>query len=148
MFVAIVRFILGFIAAVFVAGLVQVLFVAGLDGIRSGFVESFGLLALLAATQSAVFAFPFAVLAVVVAAGLGVRGLWFYAGCGLLIGLGGFFAQHVGESGPLTIFNRYALAAYAVSGLAAGLVYWLAGVAKAVPRGPTPERSQPEPGPQ
>lgn len=145
MFVAIVRFILGFIAAALVAGLVQVLFVAGLDGIRSGFVDSFGLLVLLAATQSAVFAFPFAVLAATVAGWLDVRGRWFYIGCGLLIGLGGFFAQHVGESGPLTIFNRYALAAYAVSGLAAGFVYWLAGVAKAEPRGPAPKRPQPEP---
>lgn len=143
MFVAIVRFILGFIAAALIAGLVQVLFVAGLDGLRAGApgsMESLGLLVLLAATQSAVFAFPFAVLAVIVAGWLGLRGRWFYVGAGLLIGLGGFFAQHVGESGPLTILNRYALSAYAVSGLAAGYVYWMAGVAKRARRqAPAPQ---------
>lgn len=133
MFVAIVRFILGFIAAALTAGIVQVLFVAGLDGVRTGGpvpIEGMGLLVLLAATQSAVFAAPFAVLAAVVAAWLPVRSRFYFLGVGLAIGLGGFFAQHVGESGPHTILNRYALTAYAVSGLAAGLVYWLAGVPK------------------
>lgn len=133
MFVAIVRFILGFIAAALVAGVAQVLFVTGLDGLTiwvPDLVDSMGLLMLLAATQSAVFALPFALIAAVVAGWLDVRSRFYFIGAGLLIGLGGFLAQHVGESGPTTIFNRYALAAYAVSGLLAGFAYWLAGVAK------------------
>lgn len=143
MFVAIVRFILGFIAAVLTAGVVQVLFVAGLDGVRTGGpvpIEGMGLLMLLAATQSAVFATPFAVLAAVVAAWLPTRSRLYFVAAGLAIGLGGFYAQHVGESGPDTILNRYALAAYAVSGLAAGLVYWLVGVPKS-PRPPLPSKA-------
>ena len=133
MLVGIVRFILGFVAAVLVAGFVQVLFVAGLDGVRADgpvAVESMGLLILLAATQSAVFSAPFAVLAALVAAWLPTRSRLYFLTAGLVIGLGGFFAQHVGESGPHTILNRYALAAYALSGLAAGFAYWLAGVPK------------------
>ena len=134
MFVGIVRFVLGFVAAVLTAGFVQVLFVAGFDGVRAGGpvgIESMGLLILLAATQSAVFSAPFAALAAVVAAWLPTRSRFYFLAVGLLIGLGGFFAQHVGESGPNTILNRYALTAYAVSGLAGGFVYWLAGVPKA-----------------
>ena len=137
MFVGIVRFFLGFIAAVLTAGLAQVLFVAGFDGVRTGgpvSIESMGLLVLLAATQSAVFAAPFAILAAIVAAWLPTRSRLYFMAAGLLIGLGGFFAQHVGESGPNTILNRYALTAYAVSGLAAGFVHWLAGVPKSPPK--------------
>lgn len=144
MFVTIVRFILGFIAAVLAAGVVQVLFVAGLDGVRAGGpvpIEGMGLLILLAATQSAVFAAPFALLAAVVAAWLPTRSRLYFIAAGLAIGLGGFFAQHVGESGPSTILNRYALTAYAVSGLAAGLVYWLVGVPKS-PRRPRPPEAE------
>lgn len=133
MFVALVRFILGFIAAALVAGVVQVLFVAGLDGIRSqglGLIDNMGMLSLLAATQTAVFALPFAILGAIMAGWLSVRSRFYFIGVGLLIGLGGFFAQHVGESGLTTILNRYALAAYATSGLVGGFVYWLAGVQK------------------
>ncbi len=140
MFVGIVRFILGFVAAVLTAGFVQVLFVVGLDGVRTGgpvSIESMGLLVLLASTQSAVFAAPFAILAAIVAAWLPTRSRLYFMAAGLLIGLGGFFAQHVGESGPNTILNRYALTAYAMSGLTAGFIYWLAGVPKSRRKAPS-----------
>ncbi len=143
MFVAIVRFILGFLAAALVAGVTQVLFVTGLDGLRiwvPDLIDSMGLLALLAATQSAVFSLPFALLAAVVAGWLMVRSRFYFMGVGLAIGLGGFLAQHVGEAGPNTIYNRYALTAYAVSGLAAGFAYWLVGV----PKGRTAARATAE----
>lgn len=146
MFVAIVRFILGFITAALVAGVVQVLFVTGFDGLSMGvpdLVDSMSLLMLLAATQSAVFAFPFALIAAVIAGWLAVRSRFYFMGTGLAIGLGGFLAQHVGESGPTTIFNRYALTAYAVSGLAAGFAYWLAGVPKARAKPASAETSSP-----
>jgi len=131
MFVAIIRGILGFATAVLVAGAVQVLFVAGPD-IAAGLdrLESLGLLALLAATQSAVFSAPFALIAAVLAGWQSVRSVLFYAAAGLVIGLAGFFAQFAGEAGPETILNRYALTAYLVSGLAAGLAYWYVAVPK------------------
>lgn len=132
MFVALIRFIFGFIAAVLVAGVVQVAFVAGGDLVRAPIstVESLGLLVLLAATQSAVFSGPFAVLAVVAAAWLPTRSVFYFAAVGLLIAAAGFFAQYVGEAGPTTILNRYALTAYLTSGLLGGLAYWLVAAPK------------------
>lgn len=134
--VAILRFTLGFVAAALTAGAVQALFVTGadllaLDGAR---LESLGFLALLAATQSAVFALPFAVLAAFVAAWLPIRSRLFFVASGVLIALAGFSAQYVSEAGAQTIYNSYALAAYVTSGLAAGLMYVLV----AVPKKPKP----------
>jgi hypothetical protein len=138
MLVALIRFIFGFVAAVLVAGLVQVLFVAGGDLLQGAApwsrLESLGLLALLAATQSAVFSVPFAVLAAVVAAWLSIRSVLFFAAAGLAIGLAGFLAQYAGEAGSETILNRYALTAYLASGFGAGLMYWYVAVPKR-PRG-------------
>lgn len=141
MLVALIRFFLGFVSAVLVAGAVQVLFVAGADllaGLSGTRLQSLGLLVLLAATQSAVFSAPFAVLAAAVAAWQPIRSGLFFAAVGTAIGLAGFFAQYAGEAGPETILNRYALAAYVASGFAAGLVYWFVAVPK--PRRPKPEK--------
>lgn len=128
MLVSLLRFIFGFVAAVLVAGVVQVLFVAG-GGLVSGLtmprLQSLGLLSLLAATQSAVFSAPFAILAAVVAALQPIRSLAYFAAAGAGIALAGFLAQYVGETGPGTIFNLYALSAYLASGLSGGLVYGL-----------------------
>lgn len=135
--VALLRVVFGFVAAVLAAGVVQVLFVAGLDGVLdSGAgpnvarLQSLGLLALLAATQSAVFAAPFAFLAAAVAAWLPLRSVFFFIAAGLATALAGFFAQYAGEAGPQTILNRYALAAYVTSGFIGGVVYWLVAVEK------------------
>jgi hypothetical protein len=140
MFVSIVRIMFGFIAAVLVAGAVQVMFVAGADGIFGGGLDGLaarlqdlGLLTLLAATQSAVFAAPFIFLAAAVASWLPIRSAPFFVLVGVAIALAGFFAQYVGEGRTHTILNRYALAAYVVSGVLAGLVYWLVAVPKAAP---------------
>jgi hypothetical protein len=97
---------------------------------NSARVESLGLLTLLAATQSAVFALPFAILAVLVAVWLPIRSRLYFVACGLLIALAGFSAQYVSEAGAQTIYNSYALAAYVCSGLAGGLAYVLVGVPK------------------
>ncbi|WP_439543640.1 hypothetical protein [Hyphomicrobium sp.] len=128
--VAIVRFTLGFAAAALTAGAVQALFVAGADGLALARLESLGLLTLLAATQSAVFALPFAALAALVAAWLPIRSRLYFVACGILIALAGFSAQYVSEAGAQTIYNSYALAAYVASGLAAGLMYVLVAVPK------------------
>ncbi len=136
MLVSLIRFILGFVAAVLVAGAVQVAFVAGADlmaGASASRLESLGLLVLLAATQSAVFSAPFAILAAVVAASQPVRSALYFAAVGLAIALAGFFAQYAGEAGPDTILNRYALTAYVASGIAAGLAYWYVAVPKKRP---------------
>ena len=140
MIVALIRAFFGILAAALVAGAVQVLFVAG-DELVSGAVtgsrlQALGLLVLLAATQSAVFSLPFVVLAAMYAAWQPISSPLYFGAVGLAIGLAGFFAQYVSEAGPTTILNRYALAAYATSGLAAGLAYWLAGVPK--PRASVP----------
>lgn len=139
---ATIRIVFGLILAALAAGLVQVLFVAGDDlrGLASGALtseraQSLGLLTLLAATQSAVFAAPFAFLAAAIAAWQPVRSLLFFLAVGGIIAAAGFLAQYAGEaSGPNTILNRYALAAYLASGLTGGFVYWLA----AVPKRPEP----------
>lgn len=140
MFVAILRIMFGFIAAVLVAGAVQVMFVAGADDILAGDfgalsarLEDLGLLTLLAATQTAVFAAPFVFLAAAVAAWLPIRSGLFFVLVGVVIALAGFFAQYVGEAGAQTILNRYALAAYVASGFVAGLVYWFVAVPKTQP---------------
>ena len=133
MLVSLIRFFLGFVAAVLVAGVVQVAFVAGTDVLSGARLQGLGLLVLLAATQSAVFSAPFAILAAMVAASQPIRSLVYFAAVGLAIGLAGFVAQYVGEAGPETILNRYALAAYVVSGLAAGLAYWYVAVPKRRP---------------
>lgn len=139
MIVAIIRFVLGFVAAVLAAGAVQVLFVSGLDGLITADgarLQNLGMLTLLAATQSAVFGAPFAIIAAAVAAWLPIRSVLFFVLAGLAIALAGFLAQYVGEGGDGTILNRYALAAYVASGLAAGLVYWVVGVPKFRPAKP------------
>jgi len=140
MLVAIIRIIFGFAAAVLAAGAVQVLFISGLDDLIGGNfdaisarLEGLGLLMLLAATQSAVFAAPFAFLAAAVAAWHPLRSVLYFATVGVLIALAGFLAQYAGEAGTQTILNRYALAAYVASGLAGGLCYWFVAVPKVRP---------------
>jgi hypothetical protein len=136
-----IRIIFGLALAALAAGLVQVLFVAGDElpllaqgGLSAERAQSLGLLTLLAATQSAVFAAPFAFLAAAIAAWQPIRSLLFFAGVGVAIAAAGFLAQYSAEAGPNTILNRYALAAYLASGLAGGLMYWLL----AVPKKPKP----------
>lgn len=136
MLVSLIRFVFGFLAAVLVAGAVQVAFVAGSDlltGLSARW-QSLGLLTLLAASQAAVFAIPFAVLAATVAAWLPMRSPLYFLTAGIGIGLAGFLVQYVSETGPQTILNYYALTAYLASGALAGLVYWWLADRPAPPR--------------
>jgi hypothetical protein len=82
------------------------------------------MLALIAATQAALFSIPFAALAIAIGEWLGVRSAIAYAAFGAAIGASGFLVQAAGETGSATILNGYALAAYLAAGLAGGLVYW------------------------
>jgi hypothetical protein len=113
------------------AGLVQVLFVitpAEIAGSEPSAlmerVRGVGVLWLIAATQTAVFAAPFAVVVAVVAEWQGIRARAYHAAGGLGIAMAGFLVQLAGETGGRTIVNGYALGAFLATGLAAGLAYW------------------------
>lgn len=126
----VLRVIIGFVVACLAAGLAMVLFVytpAEMASEAAGdrFAEA-GMLALFAATQSAVFAAPFAF----ICAGFGEWqkiGAWlYYALVGIAIAGIGFLAQFWSETGgEPTIVNSYAVTAFIVAGFVAGIVYWL-----------------------
>jgi hypothetical protein len=127
------RVVIGFALASLAAGLTLVLFVytpvelAGAAGTAAGarFAEA-GLLALAAATQVAIFSAPFALIAVLAAAGRRRNSAAYFALAGIAIAGVGFWAQYRGEAaGELSILNTYALSAFALTGLVGGLVFWL-----------------------
>jgi hypothetical protein len=131
--ITLLRVLFGYIIACLVAGAVTVAFVvtpadiAGLPaGAQSEQLANAGVLALLAATHSAIFAFPFAMLANGIGEMWHVRSWLYYAVVGLLIGAGGFVAYYANEVvGQPSIFNSYALTAFLTIGTLAGLAYWL-----------------------
>ena len=82
--------------------------------------------ALLAATHSAVFSAPFALVAAAIGEWQSIRSWVYYALAGIAIALAGFIALYSGEtSGPNSIVNQYATIAYLAAGLVGGWVYWL-----------------------
>lgn len=127
------RILAGFVVAALVAGFVTVTFVitpvelAGLSG--SGLNDrlgALGMLSLLAATHSAIFAAPFALLAAIVGEWQSIRNPIYYATTGILIALGGFAAQYSSEAGAAaSIANNYALKAFLTAGFFGGLSYWM-----------------------
>jgi hypothetical protein len=127
------RILFGFIIACLVAGVVTVAFIVTPAELANVPVEAqaerlgnAGLLALLTATHSAIFAFPFAILAVVVAEMWRVRSWLYYAVVGVLIAVAGFIAEYLNEvPGQPSIYNNYALAAFLTVGTLGGLAYWL-----------------------
>lgn len=79
------------------------------------------------AVHSAVFASPFAAIAIGAAEWQKITGWTYYALAGAIIALGGFIAQASGElAGEPTILNPYALCAFLLTGVIAGGTYWLA----------------------
>ena len=127
------RVVIGFALASLAAGLTLVLFVytpvelAGAAGNAAGarFGEA-GLLALAAATQVALFAAPFALIAVLAATWRRLNRPAYFALAGIAIAGVGFWAQYRSEAaGELSILNSYALSAFALTGLVGGLVFWL-----------------------
>ncbi len=124
------RVIVGFALACLAAGLAMVLFVYTplelATELASERVTEASLLALAAATHSAVFAAPFAL----IGAGFGEWqriGSWlYYALVGIAIACVGFLAQFWTEAdGEASIVNSYAMTAFIVTGFVAGIVYWL-----------------------
>ncbi len=131
--ITLLRVLFGFIVACLIAGVVTVAFVVTPADIANLPPEAqperlgnAGILALLAATHSAIFAFPFAIIAIGIAELSHVRSRIYYALVGIAIALGGFAAAYLNEvSGQPSILNGYALAAYLAVGAAGGLTYWL-----------------------
>lgn len=128
------RVLLGFIVACLVAGAATAAFVitpadiATLPAeLRPDRLSSAGTLSLLAATHSAIFAFPFAFIAIAIAEWRCIRSWVYYAIVGILIALGGFGAEYLNEvGGQPSIVNAYAMRAFLAVGFLGGVAYWLA----------------------
>jgi hypothetical protein len=129
-----VRILVGFTVACLVAGAATVAFViTPLDiatlpaELRPDRLSSAGTLSLLAATHSAIFSFPFALIAILVAEWRCIRSWVYYAMAGILIAFAGFGAEYLNEvGGQPSIVNAYAIRAYLAVGFLGGLAYWLA----------------------
>jgi hypothetical protein len=124
------RVLVGFIAACLAAGLTIVLFVytpveLASEPAAERMSEAL-LLTLAAATQSAIFAAPFAFISAVFAEWQRIGSWLYYAMVALAIACIGFFVHSWAEAGARpAILNGYAVTAFAVAGLVSGLVYWL-----------------------
>jgi signal transduction histidine kinase len=126
---AMLRVLIGFIIACLAAGAVQVLFavtpaelmVAGDERLGEAF--NWGLLT---ATQIAVFAAPFAFIAIIISEWQGLRSFAFHSIVAMAISVAGFGLIHATESPTeASIVNSYAMAAYLTSGFVGGFLYWL-----------------------
>ena len=130
---ALSRILLGFVVACLVAGAVTAAFVitpsdvAALpDDLRPERLNNAGTLSLLAATHSAIFSFPFALLVIGFAEWRAIRSWLYYVIAGIVIALGGFGAEYLIEAGTQpSIVNDYAARAFLTVGFAGGLAYWL-----------------------
>ncbi len=154
--VTLLRVLFGFAVACLVAGLATVAFIvspAELASLpsdaQSERLGNAGLLALYTATHSAIFAAPFALVAVGIAELWRIRFWLYYVLVGVVISLGGLAAVYGNEvQGQPSILNDYALIAYGTVGLLAGLAYWLVAGRCAGPRrgpaAPPPASATPE----
>ena len=133
MFATLLRVLFGFLAACLAVGFVQVAFVmppaeilAMPDNVMSDRLAEAGMLTLVAATQSAVFAAPFALVAAAIAEWQAIRGWIFHAFVGLVICGVGMASLYLaaGDSEP-TIANFYAGSAFGLAGIIGGTIYWL-----------------------
>lgn len=126
---AVLRFLAGFVLACLAAGLVQVLFAVTPRELVVAGDERWGEAmqwALLSATQIAVFAAPFALIAWLISEWQGIRSFAFHAIVAMAVAVAGFGLIHATESPTeASIVNSYAMAAYLTSGFVGGLVYWL-----------------------
>jgi hypothetical protein len=132
MVIGMLRVLVGFALACLAAGLTMVLFVyTPLELAREHAgdrLSEAGLLALAAATHTAMFAAPFALIGASFAEWQRIGGWLYYALVGIAIAVVGFAAQSWTESGGEgegSILNGYAVAAFIVTGFVGGLVYWL-----------------------
>ena len=129
MILSFIRVLFGFVLACLAAGLTMVLFVftpLEVTGMPSDRLSEVGLLTLAAATHSAVFAAPFALIGAVFGEWQRVGGWLYYVLVAIVIAGIGFTAQSWTESiGEASIINSYAVSAFLLTGFVAGMVYWL-----------------------
>ncbi|MEO1543444.1 MAG: hypothetical protein AAFR75_05425 [Pseudomonadota bacterium] len=127
------KVVIGYALACLIAGAIQVGFVVTpfdlmqlpLDQ-RMERLGLAGLWALFAANQTAVFAAPFALVAICYGLWNKIRTASYYVIAGTLIGLFGFAAQFASERpGDPSIANIYATTAYVTAGALAGWIYWV-----------------------
>jgi hypothetical protein len=127
------RILFGFTVACLVAGVATAAFViTPLDiatlpaELRPERLSSAGTLSLLAATHSAIFSFPFALVALIIAERRCIRSWIYYAIIGILIAFAGFGAEYLNEvGGQPSIVNTYAARAFLAVGFLGGMAYWL-----------------------
>jgi hypothetical protein len=128
MITSVLRVLIGFALACIAGALIQLGFATPNDVLTDDFVTlswSFEQV-LLAATHSAVFSAPFALVAAAIGEWQSIRSWVYYALAGIAIAIAGFIALYSGETnGPNSIVNQYATIAYLCSGLVGGWVYWL-----------------------
>lgn len=125
------RVLLGYLLACLAAGLTTVLFAwtpSDLAGMQGDLANDKLALAMPVATQIAIFAAPFALLAI----GFGEARRWrdwaYYTAAGMAIALVGYIAQlqsEVPSQAWSIAANNYPLIAFLTSGFVGGLVYWL-----------------------
>jgi hypothetical protein len=120
------RIAAGFAAASLAAGAAQTLFVIDPGQIFASAegAAAVGLLITMAATQTATFALPFALIALVLSEVFALKGWLTYVSWGVLIALSGFATVMAGDGEVLSFGNAYALWAFLISGAVAGWVYW------------------------
>jgi hypothetical protein len=125
------RILSGFLLACLAAGLTKVLFAytpAELSNMAPEIAADRFALALPIATHTAIFAAPFALVAILLGEWQRWRDWAYYAAAGMAIALIGFFAQYNSETQGLgwSIMNsNYPLITFLTTGFAGGLVYWL-----------------------
>lgn len=124
------RIVIGFVLACLAAGFAMVLFVYTpgefAADMSSDRLAEAGILALAAATHTAIFSAPFALIGAAIAEWRSVASWTYYALIGVVIAAIGFLAQYSSESGgQATIVNSYALTAFIITGFVGGLIYWL-----------------------
>ena len=124
------RVIFGFVLACLAAGLTVVLFVYtpfDMTDLQSERLTEVGLMSLAAATHSAVFAAPFAVIGAVFGEWQRIGSWMYYILVAIAIAAIGFLTQFWNEAtgSEGTIVNSYAVTAFVLTGFVAGIVYWL-----------------------
>jgi dipeptide/tripeptide permease len=129
----VIRVVFGFVVACLAAGLTIVLFVTTPvelantpSNALTDALSSNGLLALAAATHSAVFSAPFALIGAAIGEWRQLAHWTYYAVVGIIIAGLGFLAQYLSEAGAqASIVNNYALVAFLTMGFVGGVIYWL-----------------------
>jgi hypothetical protein len=124
------RVLSGFVLACLAAGLTKVLFAyspAEMMNLPPEIASDRLSLALPIATHAAIFAAPFALVAIAIAEWQRWRDWAYYAAAAIAISMIGFAAQYSNEANTQTwsVYNNYTMIAFLTTGFIAGLTYWL-----------------------